>query len=145
MVTTNVATPRTALTSVAPPSVVPEVAGPSVTLTVPVKLSTTRPDSSRALTCTAGLMGWPAAVTCGCTVKKSWVGAAGAVTSRRQVPKNTSNAARAAALRRVGTTAADGAEGMAIAVTGWGGGTFHAPVFTRHVRPSCSETLTRNG
>src|SRR5690349_25111500 len=121
MLTTNVATPRTALTSVAPASVAPEVAGPSVTVIVPVKLSTTRPDSSRALTWTAGLMGWPAAVTCGGTVKKSCVGAAGAVTSRRQVPKNTSNAARAAALRCGGTTAADGAEGIAIAVTVWWG------------------------
>src|SRR5262245_10416967 len=66
----KVAMPSIAATVVVPESVAP--AGPEpagiATVTSPVKLVMVFPDASRAVTCTAGLIGIPAIVALGCTV-----------------------------------------------------------------------------
>src|SRR3989442_12272120 len=70
----NVATPATAAAVVAPDSVAPPVPVPAVivSVTLPVKVVAVRPEASRAVTCTAGLMAAPAVVLIGCAVKISW-------------------------------------------------------------------------
>src|SRR5207247_3184545 len=79
----KVATPATAAAVVVHDGVARPVPVPAVivSVTLPVKLVAVRPEASRAVTCTAGLMVAPAVVLVGCAVKISWV-ARVAVTSK---------------------------------------------------------------
>src|SRR5439155_9240823 len=52
-------------------------------VTLPVKLGTTFPAPSSALTCTAGLIAAPATVVDGCTVNTSWVAVPGVMSKAR--------------------------------------------------------------
>src|SRR5439155_415147 len=72
----KLATPSTAATLVVPPSVAPVGFAPRTIVTSPVKLETTFPRASNAVTCTAGVMTLPAGAPCGCTVNPSWAAAA---------------------------------------------------------------------
>src|SRR5713226_2214913 len=69
----KVATPFTAATLVVPESVPPPGLVPIATVTVPVKLGTGFPKQSSAVTCTAGLLGWPATALFGSPVNASWL------------------------------------------------------------------------
>ena len=71
----NVATPFTACAVVVPESVPPAGFVPIATVTLPAKLVTGLPNTSSAVTCTAGVIGDPAVVVPGCTVKTSRVAA----------------------------------------------------------------------
>ncbi len=77
----KVATPPTAATVAVPDSVPPAGFVPIATVTLPVKPVTRFPSASFTLTCGAGVISAPAAVTLGCTVN----------TSRFGVPTVTSN------------------------------------------------------
>ncbi len=67
----NVATPPTAATAVVPDSVPPLGLVPAATVTVPVNAVAVFPCASRAVTCTAGVIGAPAVVFVGWTVNTS--------------------------------------------------------------------------
>ncbi len=69
--------PLTAVPVVVPASVPPPGFAPSATVTLPVKLGTTLPCASCALTSTAGLIAWPATALLGCAVNTSWVAGPG--------------------------------------------------------------------
>src|SRR5713101_3851754 len=67
------ATPLTAVTVVVPASVPPAGFKPSATVTLPAKPGTRFPNASFALTCTAGLIAWPATALLGGAVNASWL------------------------------------------------------------------------
>ena len=69
----KLATPFTVTVLVVPPSVPPPGLLPNAIVTVPVKPGTGFPTASTAVTCTAGVSGWPATVVVGCSVKRSCV------------------------------------------------------------------------
>src|SRR6266850_7603121 len=71
----NVATPPTAATLAVPDSVPPPAFVPIATVTLAVKAVTVLPRASRAVTCTAGVIGLPAVVLVGWTEKTSSVAA----------------------------------------------------------------------
>src|SRR5204863_8972350 len=73
----KLATPATAACVGTPPSVAPPWFAPSATVMLPVNCVAVLPDASRAVTCTAGVIGAPAAVFVGCTVNASCVAAPG--------------------------------------------------------------------
>jgi hypothetical protein len=75
----NVATPATALSAVVPPSAAAGVPvfGVMVTVTVPVNDVAVFPNASRAVTTTAGVMGWLADVLLGWPVNTSTLAVAG--------------------------------------------------------------------
>src|ERR1041385_4011650 len=77
----NVATPFTAATVVVPDNVPPPGLAPSATVTVPVNPVAGFPCASRAVTCTAGVIGAPAGVVDGCTVNTSWLAAPGVMSN----------------------------------------------------------------
>ncbi len=77
----KVATPAVATTVVVPESVPPAGLNPSATVTVPLKLGTVFPSASRALTCTAGVIGAPASVGVGCPVNASCVAGPGVMSN----------------------------------------------------------------
>src|SRR5512134_664758 len=76
----KLATPATAATPVVPSSTpLPGGLVPMATVMVPVKLVAVLPSASRAVIWTAGVIGAPAAVVTGCTVKASWVAGPGVI------------------------------------------------------------------
>ena len=75
----NVATPLTAACVVVPDSVPPPALLPIATVTLPVNPLAVLPNWSRAVICTAGVMGAPAGTSVGCTVKASCFAAAGVI------------------------------------------------------------------
>src|SRR5260370_11876443 len=83
----KVATPAVATTVVVPESVPPAGLNPSATVTVPLKLGTVFPSASRALTCTAGVIGAPASVGVGCPVNPSCVAGPAGMSNRGPPPQ----------------------------------------------------------
>src|SRR6266576_1691892 len=67
----NVATPATAVAVVAPARVPPPGLAPTASVTLPVNPVAVLPCASRAVTCTAGVIGAPAVVLVGWTVNAS--------------------------------------------------------------------------
>src|SRR5262245_38517708 len=71
------ATPLVAETVVVPDSVPPPGLLPIATVMLAAELGTVLPNASCTDTCTVGVIGAPATATAGCTVKATWVAAAG--------------------------------------------------------------------
>ena len=70
------------LIDVVPLSVPPLGLVPMASVTLSVALVTVLPNASRTVTCTAGLIATPPLVLLGCTVKASWLAAAGVMPAR---------------------------------------------------------------
>src|SRR3990172_10279104 len=75
----KVATPATAAVVVVPERVPAPGFAPIAIVTLSVNPAAVLPWASRAVTCTAGVGVFPAAVLVGCTAKPSWVAAPGAM------------------------------------------------------------------
>src|SRR2546426_4446705 len=88
----KVAIPATAATVVEPESVPPAGFVPSATVTVPVKPAIGLPCASCAVTWTAGVIGSPATVDVGSTVKSSCVALGGPVTASGQPDRSSESA-----------------------------------------------------
>src|SRR3989304_2936490 len=71
----NAATPATAATVTVPLKVPPPGLAPIASVTLSGYVFTGFPSVSRAVTCTAGVIGAPASVESGWRVKSSWAGA----------------------------------------------------------------------